>query len=265
MHRWDPDDYMRSSSAQFNWAMTLIAELDLKGKESILDIGCGDGRITAALAEMVPKGQVIGVDLSPEMIRHAAKRHSGVPNLRFQVADASHLHFEEKFDLVVSFACLHWVKDHLPVLRGVRASLVPGGHFLMQCGGKGNAARILDLTGEIIASPPWQEYFTDFAFPYNFYGPAEYRIWLEEAGLIAQRVELVSKDMIHQGQAGLEGIIRTTWLPYTERLPAHLRERFVKEVAARYLERYPPDEKGQVHVQMMRLEVEATADHQSAL
>ena len=131
----------------------------------------------------------------------------------------------------------------------------------MQCGGKGNAARILDLTGEIIAGPPWQEYFTGFAFPYNFYDPAEYRIWLEEAGLIAQRVELVSKDMIHQGQAGLEGIIRTTWLPYTERLPAHLRERFVKEVAARYLERYPPDEKGQAHVQMMRLEVEATADH----
>jgi trans-aconitate methyltransferase len=260
MHRWDPDDYRRSSSAQFNWAMTLIAGLDLKGKENILDIGCGDGRITAILAEKVPKGRVLGMDISPEMIGHAEKTHSGVPNLRFQVADASRLHFKDEFDLVVSFACLHWVKDHLPVLRGVNESLVPGGHFLMQCGGKGNAARILDLTGEIIESSPWQEHFRDFAFPYNFYGPEEYRVWLKNAGLTAKRVELVSKDMVHQGQEGLEGIIRTTWLPYTERLPVYLRERFVKEVAGRYLQRYPLDEKGQAHVQMMRLEVDATAD-----
>jgi hypothetical protein len=83
------------------------------------------------------------------------------------------------------------------------------------------------LTGEIIAGSPWQEYFSGFVFPYNFYGPEEYRVWLEEAGLTPQRVELVSKDMVHQGQAGLEGIIRTTWLPYTERLPARLRDEFV--------------------------------------
>ena len=261
MHLWDPDDYKRSSSAQFNWAMTLIAGLELKGDERILDIGCGDGRITALLAEKVPKGQVLGVDISPEMIGHAMKSHCDISNLRFQVADASRLHFKDEFDLAVSFACLHWVKDHLPVLRGVRESLVFGGRFLMQCGGKGNAAQILDMTGEIIAMSPWQEYFAGFAFPYNFYGPEEYRVWLDEAGLTPLRVELVSKDMVHQGQTGLEGIIRTTWLPYTERVPVHLRDRFVKEIAARYLERYPPDEKGQAHVKMMRLEVEATADH----
>jgi trans-aconitate methyltransferase len=52
-------------------------------------------------------------------------------------------------------------------------------------------------------------------------------------------------EMIHQGQAGLEGIIRNTWQPYTQRLPAHLQSEFVKEIARRYLERYPLDEKGQ--------------------
>ena len=82
-------------------------------------------------------------------------------------------------------------------------------------------------------------------------------IWLAEAGLRPHRVELVPKDMVHQGQAGLEGIIRNTWLPYTERLPAHLRDEFVQQIARRYLERYPLDEKGRAHVQMMRLEVEA--------
>lgn len=257
MHNWNPADYQKSSSAQYNWAMALIADLKIKGDERILDIGCGDGRITANLAGLVPGGSVLGIDLSPEMISFAAGQHGGHHNLSFRVGDASHLQFAEKFDLVVSFACLHWVADHLPVLKAVCRSLVPGGGFLMQCGGRGNAARILDLTGDITASQQWKEYFSGFSFPYHFYGPDEYRVWLEEAGLQPRRVELVPKDMLQQGQAGLEGIIRNTWLPYTERLPARLRESFVTEIAARYLERYPLDEKGQAHVQMMRLEVEA--------
>jgi trans-aconitate 2-methyltransferase len=259
MHKWDPADYQKSSSAQYNWAMALIAGLKLEEDESILDIGCGDGRITAHLAGLVPNGSVLGIDLSPEMIRFAADKYPPAEhsNLSFRVGDASHLHFSEEFDLVVSFACLHWVKDHLPVLKAVRQSLVPGGRFLMQCGGRGNAARILDLTADVTASPSWKEYFTGFSFPYHFYGPEEYRVWLAEAGLRSHRVGLVPKDMIHQGQAGLESIVRNTWLPYLERLPDHLRDEFVKEIVVRYLERYPLDEKGQAHVQMMRLEVEA--------
>jgi trans-aconitate 2-methyltransferase len=264
MHKWDPSDYQKSSSAQYNWAMALIADLLLDGDERILDIGCGDGRITAHLAGLVHSGCVRGIDLSPEMISFAARKYADHPNLSFQVGDASDLKFAEQFDLVVSFACLHWVKDHLSVLKSVQQSLVPGGRFLMQCGGRGNAARILDLTGEVIKSPPWKEYFSGFSFPYHFYGPQEYTTWLAEAGLRPLRAELVAKDMIHQGQEGLEGIIRNTWLPYTERLPVHLRDEFVSEIAGRYLERYPLDEKGQAHVQMMRLEVEAksSADFQ---
>lgn len=257
MHKWNPADYEKSSSAQYNWAIALISDLLLDGDERILDIGCGDGRITAHLAGLVSNGSVLGIDLSPEMISFAAGKFADQTNLSFQVGDASSLHFIEQFDLVVSFACLHWIKDHLPVLKAVNQSLVPGGRFLMQCGGRGNAARLLDLTGELIKSPPWKEYFTSFSFPYHFYGPQEYRVWMAQAGLRPLRVELVAKEMIHQGQAGLEGIIRNTWLPYTQRLPAHLHDEFVKEIAARYLERYPLDEKGLAHVQMMRLEVEA--------
>jgi trans-aconitate 2-methyltransferase len=257
MHKWDPADYQKSSSAQYNWAMALIGTLNLKGEERILDIGCGDGRITAHLASLVPKGRVLGIDQSPEMIGFARERHAGDSCLSFQVGDASRLGFCEEFDLVVSFACFHWIEDHLSVLRGVMQSLVPGGRFLMQCGGRGNAARILDITGEIVARPAWKKYFSEFSFPYHFYGPEEYGPWLAEVGLRPERVDLVSKDMVHQGQAGLEGIIRNTWLPYTERLPDHQRDEFVREVARRYLERYPPDGEGRAHVEMMRLEVEA--------
>lgn len=259
MHKWDPADYEKSSSAQFKWAMELVAKLNLKGNESVLDIGCGDGKITARLADLLPEGKVVGIDLSSEMISFAESKYppGEFPNLSFRVADASQLPFREEFDLVVSFACLHWIQDHQPLLRGIRQSLAPGGKILLQCGGKGNAADLLDLAQDLFQDAKWAEYFRDFRFPYNFYGPEEYGTWLKEAGLESVSLQLVPKDMVHQGQAGLEGIIRTTWMPYTEKLPESLRPEFVREIARRYLELHPLDEIGQAHVRMVRLQVEA--------
>ena len=91
MHKWDPVDYQKSSSAQYNWAMALIAGLKLDGDERILDIGCGNGKVTAHLAALVPRGSVVGMDLSPEMIGFARETHPAkdYPNLFFQVGDAS--------------------------------------------------------------------------------------------------------------------------------------------------------------------------------
>lgn len=258
MHKWDPGDYEKSSSAQYRWAMDLVSLLDLEGDERVLDIGCGDGKITAQLASRLPRGKVMGIDLSKDMIDFARAKHTAetCSNLVFHLGDANKLDFNEEFDLVVSFACLHWVKDHLPVLKGIVRSLVPSGRVLLQFGGKGNAEDILDLTEDLIRDDKWSGYFKDFSFPYHFYGPDEYRVWLKQAGLKAKRVDLVPKDMVQTGKKGLEGIIRNTWLPYTERLPERLRPEFVSEIAERYIERHPLVE-GLAHVRMARLEVEA--------
>ena len=257
MHKWDPKDYESSSSAQFRWAMDLVSQLDLRGNERVLDIGCGDGRITAQLASRLPMGEVLGIDLSRDMINFAEGKYPAetCSNLAFQWGDANELDFDDEFDLVVSFACLHWVKDHLPILKGIERSLVPSGRVLLQFGGKGNAEEILSITEDLIREDKWSGYFKDFSFPYHFYGPLEYRGWLKLSGLKARRVDLVPKDMVHAGKKGLEGIIRNTWLPYTERLPQKLRQEFVSEIADRYIERYPLVE-GLVHVKMARLEVE---------
>jgi trans-aconitate 2-methyltransferase len=258
MHKWDPADYEKSSSAQYRWAMDLVSRLHLRGNERVLDIGCGDGKITAQLAFRLPGGEVLGIDLSRDMVDFARDKYPAetYSNLAFQWGDASKLDFNEEFDLVVSFACFHWVKDHLPVLKGIGRSLVPSGKVLLQFGGKGNAEEILAITEDLIQDDKWSGYFKGFSFPYHFYGPRKYRGWLKQAGLKAKRVDLVPKDMIHEGKKGLEGIIRNTWLPYTERLPEELRPEFVSEIADRYLEGHPIVE-GLVHVKMARLEVEA--------
>jgi trans-aconitate methyltransferase len=259
LHNWRPDKYERSSSAQRLWAEELIRKIEISGDERVLDIGCGDGRITASIADLVPAGAVLGVDSSQEMISFAREKFplQGHPNLSFQPGDARTLDFEEEFDLVVSFAALHWVSDHGPVLRGIRRALKPGGRTFLQFGGRGNAALPLAIADEMTREDRWRRSFEGFDFRYAFFGAEEYRIWIEEAGLIPRRVELIQKEMVQPGPEAFAGWIETTWHPYLERVPESRQRDFVSEIVARYLRLHPLDGEGRVHVGMVRLEAVA--------
>lgn len=259
MYKWDAKDYHKSSVEQQKWARELILKLALKGSERVLDIGCGDGKVTAEIAEKLPKGSVLGIDNSEEMISFARENFSSkiYPNLAYQLMDARNMNFISEFDVVFSTTTLHWVNDHLPVLRGIKRSLKPRGRILLQMGGKGNAAKILEVLETIVNSKKWHRYFTDFTFPWAFYGADEYNIWLKDVELKAKRIELIPKDMIHKGKEGLVGWIRTTWLPYTQRIPKEFREDFICEIVDRYAQSCPMDNEGFIHIQMVRLEVEA--------
>ncbi|MBI2302636.1 MAG: methyltransferase domain-containing protein [Armatimonadetes bacterium] len=257
--RWDPVDYQRHSSAQLGWARELIAKLRLRGDERVLDVGCGDGRVTAELALQVPRGEVVGIDSSGEMVVYAAATFPPErwPNLSFRVMDARAMTFEAEFDRVFSNAVLHWLVDHRAALAGIARALRPGGWCLLQMGARGNAAGVQAAVDELVREPAWSAHFEGMGEVYGFHGPAEYRAWLAEAGLAPRRVELVAKDMAHDGPDGLAGWFRTTWLPYTHRVPGARREAFIAAVVERYLAGHPVDAEGRTHVGMVRLEVEA--------
>ncbi len=258
MPTWNATDYAKNSSEQQKWARELIAKLHLRGDERVLDLGCGDGKVTAEIAEQLPRGRIVGVDLSQEMIDFATRTFHR-PNLSFDHADARSLNFENEFDIVFSNAVLHWVYDHEPILRGIHRSLKTGGRILLQMGGRGNARGMLATATELTHDPRWSRYFTDFNFRYGFHGPEEYTRWLTAAGFHAGRVELIPKDMTHATPERFAGWVRTTWIPWTDRIPPAERETFIADLVARYLELHPVDEAGRVHVAMVRLEVEATA------
>ena len=167
------------------------------------------------------------------------------------------LTFKEEFDVAFSNAALHWIVDQKTVLEGVRKSLKPGGRLLFQMAGKGNAKDVLGIIYELADIEPWLQFFTKMTFPYGFYDTEEYKTFLRQAGLVPVRVELFPKDMKHNGAEGLAGWVRTTWLPFTDKLPVELRAKFVQEIVTAYLMRHPADADGTVHVEMMRLEVEA--------
>src|SRR5277367_571270 len=142
--KWNPADYAANAVVQQTWARELIAKLNLRGDEHILDVGCGDGKVTAELARTLPRGSVTGMDASPQMIEFARKTFPTrkFPNLIFRVVDARKIKFERQFDLVFSNAALHWVDDHRAVLRGAAAVLKSGGRLAISSGGKGNAGDV---------------------------------------------------------------------------------------------------------------------------
>jgi trans-aconitate 2-methyltransferase len=256
---WNAADYAANSAAQQTWARELIAQLHLRGDEHILDVGCGDGKVTAELARAVPKGSVTGIDASPEMIRFARVSFSAkaVPNLEFRMMDACHIRLARRFDVVFSSSVMHWVADHPAFLRGAAACLRPGGRLVVSCGGKGNAQDVFVALRPEMRLKRWRGYFRRMQKPYFFHNPAEYERWLPRFGFKTNHIKLSPKDAVYPGCDGFAAWFRTTWLPYTQRVPEALREEFVAAVADRYVAKHPPDADGRVHVRMVRLEIDA--------
>jgi SAM-dependent methyltransferase len=160
--------------------------------ERILDLGCGDGALTA---ELVARGcRVVGVDASPEQI--AAARARGVDA---RVADGQRLAFDAEFDAVFSNAALHWMTDPDAVLAGVRRALVPGGRFVCELGGRGCVGRIVAALRAGLARQGVDEAAIQ---PWYFPGDDEYRARLEAAGFDVDWIALIPRPTPLPGDIG---------------------------------------------------------------
>src|ERR1700685_1696826 len=174
--KWDAADYAANSVVQQTWARELISKLNLLGDEHILDVGCGDGKVTAEIAKAVPRGSATGVDASAEMIAFAQKTFpkDKCPNLEFQVMDAREIKFDRQFDFLFSNAALHWVDDHQKFLQGAASVLKSGGRLVVSCGGKGNAHDVFVAMRPEIRLQRWSGFFRKMPAPYFFYAPGDY-------------------------------------------------------------------------------------------
>src|SRR5262249_3378894 len=157
MYTWNPQDYAHHSRSQEQWARELLTQIELRPNDTVLDIGCGDGRTTAAIAQAVPEGSVTGVDLSAEMITHGTTQHcrSTTTNLRFSQADAAALPFSGEFSVVFSNATLHWVPDQRAAVQGIARALRSKGRVIAQFGGQGNVADVIAAFEHVIHTQKW--------------------------------------------------------------------------------------------------------------
>jgi trans-aconitate 2-methyltransferase len=227
---WDAATYDRVSGPQVAFAMAVLDRLDLRGDETVLDAGCGSGRVTAMLLERLPRGHVVAVDQAPSMVEHARE---ALPSDRATVlqAELTSLALEEPVDAVFSNAVFHWVPDHDRLFERLHAALRPGGRLVAQCGGEGNVARFHRAAREAAAEQPFARWLAGWEGPWNFAGPEETADRLERARFTAVETWLEPHPVVPDDPGDY---LRTVCLGYhLEQLPEELREDYVEAVLRR--------------------------------
>ena len=226
---WDASVYERVSGPQVEWAARVLDRLSLRGDETVLDAGCGTGRVTKLLLERLPRGRVVAVDASPSMVE--AARSSLGDRATVIEADLAELELDEPVDAVFSNAVFHWVPDHDRLFARMYAALRPGGRIVAQCGGAGNIARFHALANEVAADPPFAEHLADWRGPWNFQDDVATAERLRAAGFADVETSLQPWPVTPSEPAAF---IRTVCLgPHVDRLPEELRGPYVEAVAER--------------------------------
>ena len=236
MTEWNASEYAQLSALQGAMAEEVLSLLNLNGAEQILDVGCGNGKTTTEIAIRNPQGAVVGVDASADMIAFAAAHYDATlhSNLRFAVADARHLPFEEEFDLIVSFNALHWIPDQAQALQSIRSALKPDGKTQLRLVPKGERKSLEDVIEETRLSPRWTGYFKSFRDPYLHLTPEQYGVLAERHGFRVLRTHTEAKTWDFQSRSAFLAFGSVTFIEWTQHLPEAKRSDFVKDVLDRY-------------------------------
>ncbi|MCB0920420.1 MAG: methyltransferase domain-containing protein [Actinobacteria bacterium] len=222
-------EYAKHSDTQVRQADQLFDMLPaLSGDEDILDIGCGDGRITARLGLLVPNGHVMGLDVSQSMIDLASSSHRTARNMSWVVGIAEDLGFEQAFDVVFSNAALHWTTDPGRSISGIHRALRPGGTFLSHQGGHGTYAGLRSVVVRLIEDRGLGYLFNGWKYPTWYPTVEEIRELLTKSGFIDVAVNSVITDGSELPTL-VTDFARAGLLPYLERLPAVEVHAFTEE------------------------------------
>jgi len=236
MTEWDAAEYSRQSGLQEAMAEEVLALLDLEGSERVLDVGCGDGRITARIARRVPRGLVVGVDASQEMIAFASSHFGPAarPNLRFEVADARLLSFRNEFDLIVSFNALHWIPEQDAALRSIRSAMKPDGRAQLRLVPAGERKSLENVVEDTRRSSRWDFYFRDFRDPYLRLTPEQYAATAARNGLRVLRIHRETKAWDFKSGPAFFAFCAVGLVEWTRHLPEAERGEFINDVLDRY-------------------------------
>ena len=232
---FDGEKYKLASSQQKAWGKKLIAELQFKGNEKILDLGCGDGVLTAEMAKFVPDGFVLGIDASESMIETAKKYNAGA-NVRFELLDINTIDFKSEFDLIFSNATLHWVKDHGRLLRNVFKALKNRGVARFQFAGDGNCSNLIRILREVTSAKEYASCLSEFDWPWYMPAVDEYRILLDEVAFAEKKVwsENGEKDF-ESAEAMTKWIDQPSLVPFLGYVAGKDRQRFRDTVVERMM------------------------------
>jgi trans-aconitate 2-methyltransferase len=233
---WSGADYARHSSLQAAMADEVLSNLTLHGDEQLLDVGCGDGKLSARIAAKLPRGAVLGVDASADMVAFARQQFDAAawPNLRFEVVDARRLNFDARFDRVVSFNALHWVPQQADALRGIRAALKPQGRAHLRLVTRAALTSLEEVAEAVRREPPWAPHFVGFSDPYLRLDARQYGELAAGLGLQTISSHSAMKRWDFGSEQAFFGFCNAGFGAWTQALPEDRRETFVRAVMQRY-------------------------------
>ena len=225
---WEARDYDTVADPQEEWGREVLARLHLEGGETVLDAGCGSGRVTRLLLDRLPSGRLIGVDASPSMIDQARRALGEDARVELRVGDLTELALPEPVDAIFSNAAFHWILDHDRLFARLAAALRPGGAIEAQCGGQGNVAEWKRAIEAAEGDERFSAYLRGIPPTYNFASVGDTEAKLSRAGFEGVRVWLEPKVVTPRDP---RRYVRSVGLAkHLDRLPLELRDDFVDAV-----------------------------------
>lgn len=255
---WNGEFYSTYSSLQHKWASERIQKLDLKGNETVLDIGSGDGEISLKMANLLPKGKVVGVDPSQSMFDKAQKRiQSSIhQNLAFELKGVSEIEYISQFDQVVSFSAFHWFADPAQALKKISTSLKPDGKLFLYFHPDHGRPRFDWAIRKVMSSPEWKTYFANFKSSYHAYSSEQLAQWIKEAHLLLNRIEIVKVSEKFSDRTAFKKWL-STWMQQLNFIPEKSRDSFLSSIVSEYTATYPQSKSGPFVYVDYFMEVEA--------
>ena len=236
MTEWNAASYHKVSGPQTSWGQRVLDRLAVDGGERAIDAGCGSGRLTGELMERLPRGRLIAIDRSWNMLMTARANLRPVLGSRVSFVQASlpDLPFAGWADLVFSTATFHWIKDHPALFAGIFRTLRGGGRLHAQCGGGPNLHRAHALAEQVMHAPPFTQYFTDWPGPWEFANADVTAHRLKSAGFVNIDTSLEEAPTTLASEADYREFVTTViYHPHLDRLPdAHSKQDFIDRVTA---------------------------------
>lgn len=250
---WNAEDYFQNSQFQYKHAKDALSKYKFNGDEFVLDVGCGDGKITSEIANKIKFGYVTGIDSSKHMIKFADSefglRHK---NINFSVYSAESIPYKNEFDLIVSFACLHWVENQLAFLISAKNALKKNGKIILNLYPKHPA--IWGAIEEATLLSKWKEYFIGYKNPHVSYNIDIYKSLCQKANISIECIE-EKEPIAYFKTMKSAGSFLKSWLPHTDQVHPHFRDKFINDIITLFLKRIPKEKNsGIIGVPFRRLD-----------
>lgn len=248
---WDGEKYHKNSDQPKMVAELLLNQYAFNSNDNILDIGCGDGKITDLIATKVPQGKVIGLDCSQSMIDFA-RNNFEKPNVQFHVGMASEIPYESQFECITSFNCLHWEPNQKKALLCFRKALKPGGAIILAIPGPDLLLR--STLEKVCRSSKWHEYFINYKSPGIIWTANEYAALLLTTQFTIRKIESVFRPYLFPNEARYRTFVEAM-LPHLSCLSKSLHQQFLHDTVEEIKKQGNIDEYGRMKFEVRVLEI----------